>query len=89
MDNFVTFNVVIAEIDPLRSLFAFQLKHSTSIAVRSILASDVASYESVPSYGHTGRPNTRLTLRSGESIYVKEHVNTVAERLGNACAPQR
>lgn len=84
MDTFVTFNVVIAEFDPLRSLFALRAKHSTSIAARSVLASDIASYESVPSYEYTGRPNTRLMTRSGEYIYVKEHVKTVAERLGHA-----
>lgn len=83
MDGFVTFDAVIAELNLLGSLLAWRVKHSTSIAPRSIRARDVVSYESVPSYEHPGRPNARIVMRSGECIFVKQHVNTVAERLGN------
>lgn len=83
MGGFVTFDVVMAELNVLVSLLSWRAKHSTSIAPRSIRACDVASYESVPSYEYPGRPNARIVMRSGECILVKQHVNTVAERLGH------
>ncbi len=81
MNEFVTFDVVSAEINPVASLFALQPMGSTSISPRSVRASEVRSYESVPSHEHPGSPHTRLTLSSGEVVYVKQHVTTVTERL--------
>lgn len=83
MIEFVTFDVVSTETQPMLSLLALRAVGSTSIAPRSIRASEVISYESVASYNHPGSPHARLTLRSGEVVYVKQHVTTVAERLGH------
>lgn len=83
MEGFVTFDAIVAELNVLGSLLSWRARHSTSIVPRSIRVCDVASYESVPSYEHPGRPNARIVMRSGESILVKQHVNTVAERLGH------
>lgn len=82
MNEFVTFDVVSTEAQPVLSLFALRAVGSTSTASRSIRATDVTSFESVASYEHPGSPHSRLTLRSGEVVYVKQHVTTVAERLG-------
>lgn len=81
MNEFVTFDVVSVDIFPLLSLFTLQGQGSTATSAKSVRASDVASYESVASDEHAGRPHTRLTLRNGEVMYVKQHVTTVAERL--------
>jgi len=88
-DTFATFDVVIAKVDPLQSLLALRTKHSVAISARSIAAIDVKSYEAVPSYEHPGSPHARLTLYSGEVIYVKQHVTTVVERLKHAGASIR
>lgn len=81
MSKFVTFDTVSADINPLLTLFTMQEQGSVSTTARTIRASDVASYESVVSYELPGRPHSRLTLNSGEVLYVKQHVNTVAELL--------
>lgn len=87
MNEFATFDVVSNEARPVLSLFALRPVGSTSIASRSIRASEVTSFESVASYEHPGSPHARLTLRSGEVVYVKQHVTTVAERLGYRANP--
>ena len=87
MNEFGTFDVVHAEIPSLLSLFALRSVGSTSIAVRSIRVSEVASFEEVASYEYAGSPHARLTLRSGEVVYVKQHVTTVAKRLGRGVNP--
>lgn len=81
MNEFVTFDAVSVDINPLFSLFTSQGDASASTTARSIRASDVTSYESVASYELPGRPHTRLNLRSGEVMYVKQHVTTVSELL--------
>lgn len=81
MNEFVTFDVVSTETQPVLSLFALRPVGATSTASRSLRASDVTSFESIASYEHPGSPHARLTLRSGEVVYVKQHVTTVAERL--------
>lgn len=81
MSKFVTFDAVSVDINPLLSLFTMQDQRSASATSRAIRASDVTSYEPVVSYELPGRPNTRLTLSSGEVMYVKQHVTTVAELL--------
>lgn len=88
MKEFATFDVVRTEIQPLRSLFALQAVGSCSTAARSIRISEVISYESVASYENPGSPHARLTLRSGEVVYVKQHVTTVAERIGHCAIPR-
>lgn len=87
MNEFATFDVVSAETQPVLSLFALRPVGSTSTASRSIRSNEVVSFESVPSYEHPGNPHARLTLRSGEVVYVKQHVTTVAERLGRGANP--
>lgn len=87
MSKFVTFDAVSVVINPLLTLFTSKGKASGSTTARSIRASDVTSYESIESYELPGRPHTRLTLRSGEVMYVKQHVTTVAERLGHGANP--
>jgi hypothetical protein len=84
MSEFATFDVVSTDIQPVLSLLALRAVGSAATAARSIRASEVTAYESVPSYEHAGSPHARLTLRSGEVLYVKQHVTTVAERLGNS-----
>ena len=81
MSKFVTLDAVSVDINPLLSLFAIQGQRSASTTERAIRASDVTSYESVASYELPGRPHTRLNLSSGEVMYVKQHVTTVAELL--------
>lgn len=81
MSKFVTFDAVSVDINPLLSLFTMQGQGSASTTSRAIRASDVTSYESVASYELSGHPHTRLTLSSGEVMYVKQHVTTVAELL--------
>lgn len=87
MNEFSTFDVVSAETQPLLSMFALRPVRSTSTDSRSIRASEVTSFESVASYEHPGKPHARLTLRSGEMVYVKQHVTTVAERLARCTIP--
>ena len=87
MNEFATFDVIRTEIQPVLSLFALRSVGTTATAARSIRVSEVASFESVASYEHAGGSHARLTLRSGEVVYVKQHVTTVAERLGRGVSP--
>lgn len=82
--RFATFDVVSTKTNLGLSLFTLQPRGSASVTSRSIRVSEVTSYESVPAYEHDGNPHARLTLRNGEVVYVKQHVTTVAERLGHA-----
>lgn len=87
MNEFATFDVVSNETQPLLTLFALRPVGHTSTASRSIRVSEVTSFEPVASYEHPGSPHARLTLRTGEIVYVKQHVTTVAERLGHGVNP--
>lgn len=87
--DFVTFDVVTTKLKPVLSLFTSAPNYTVSTAPRAIRASEVIAYESVASYEYPGKPHACLTLRSGELIYVKQHVNTVSERIGQRCTPQQ
>lgn len=86
MSRFVTFHVVETKIKPWASFAVDRVVEDHSVCAREVLATEVVSFESVASFEHTGRPHSRVELRSGDILLVKEHVSTVAELVGG---PQR
>lgn len=84
MNRFVTLTVVEHETNVALSLMMMQGVGTTRQRERPVLGSAVVGYEGVPSDEHPGRPNARVFLATGEALYVKEHVSTVALRVASA-----
>lgn len=86
MTKCITLTVVDQEANPLLSLLMMRRVGAATQRKRAIPAIEVAGYESLPSCDQPGRPNAKVFLRSGEYLFVKEHVSTVAKLVDEAGA---
>lgn len=84
MSRFVTLTVVEHETNLALSLLMTRGVGTTTQRERQVLGANVVGYEGVPSHEHPGRPHARVFLANGATLYVKEHVSTVAQRVASA-----